>query len=54
MSTEAPEAILCEGTGLPEELLFIAKDDPNLSYAAYLWHLFYVPEEYLLVSGHGC
>lgn len=19
-----------------------------------LWHLFYVPEEYLLVPGHGC
>lgn len=30
------------------------KDDPNLSFEAYLWHLLYVPEKYLLVSGDGC
>lgn len=54
MSTEAPEGILWKGTCLPEELFLIAKNDPNLFYEAYLWHLFYVPEEYLLVSGDGC
>lgn len=30
------------------------KNDPNLSFEAYLWHLLYVPEKYLLVSGDGC
>lgn len=32
----------------------MVKDDPKLSFEAYLWHLFYVPEKYLLVSGDGC
>lgn len=34
--------------------LLIAKSDPHPSDEAYLWHLLYVPEEYLLVSGDGC
>lgn len=39
---------------LPEELLSLLKTIPPLSKEAYLWHLFYVPEKYLLVSGDGC
>lgn len=39
---------------MPEELFLIAKNDLNVSYEAYLWHLLYVPEKYLLVSGDGC
>lgn len=53
ISIKAPEAILSRGTRLPEELLSSPERIPPLCNEAYLWHLFYVPEKYLLVSGDG-